>query len=254
MKNKLAAQLYTVRDEAKADFPGVLREIRAMGYAGVQISGLHGYEPERIAEVLRETGLQAAGMHVSYAELDQELDEVLRQARLFGTVDLVCPFLTDDMRNEAGYRDVRRFLNEVARKVESGGFRVSYHNHAFEFETEVDGRNALDYLLEPVPDNKLLAEIDVYWVKKAGRDPLSYLEPYRGRMPILHLKDMSRDEKQSYAEVGTGVIDFVPILKWGEAYGVDWYAVEQDVCPGNPLDSLRTSLGNLHRMIEQMEA
>jgi sugar phosphate isomerase/epimerase len=72
-------------------------------------------------------------------------------------------------------------------------------------------------------------------------------------MPIIHLKDMANDEDLSFAEVGTGSIDFEPILRWGEENGIEWYAVEQDVCPGNPMDSLRVSINNLHRLIGEMK-
>ncbi len=73
-------------------------------------------------------------------------------------------------------------------------------------------------------------------------------------MPIIHLKDMTDDEERTYAEIGTGAIDFLPILEWGEQNGVRWYAVEQDECKGSPLDSLQLSLNNLHRMADQLLA
>jgi sugar phosphate isomerase/epimerase len=254
MKQKFAAQLYTLRNELKQDFPGVLRELKKMGWAGVQISGLHGYSKEQIAQTLQETGLKTAGVHVSLDRLRNDLDEVLAEARAFGTADLICPALPGELQNEAGYRAVRQELNELARKVEGDGFRISYHNHAFEFATEMDGMSALEYLLEPVPDNRVLAEIDVYWVKKGGRDPFEFIQSYSGRMPIIHLKDMAADGSEAFAEVGTGLIDFVPILEWGEANGIEWYAVEQDVCPGDPMDSLRISLNNLNRLADERTA
>ncbi|MFN5934270.1 MAG: sugar phosphate isomerase/epimerase family protein, partial [Roseiflexaceae bacterium] len=93
---------------------------------------------------------------------------------------------------------------------------------------------------------------DTYWVKKGGADPLRFLAPYSQRMPIIHLKDMSKDGSEAFAEVGEGLIDFVPILRWGEANGIEWYAVEQDTCPRNPLDCLNTSLTNLRAMAAQL--
>lgn len=252
MKQKFAAQLYTLRNELEKDFPGVLRDLKRMGWAGVQISGLRGYTAQEIAAVLKETGLGTAGIHVSIDRLRDELDVVLEEARLFNTKDIVCPYLPENVRNAEGYTAIRAELNEVAAKIAPQGFRVSYHNHAFEFDTEVNGMNAMAYLLEPSVDNAVLAEIDVFWVKKGGLDPLTFIQPYANRMPIIHLKDMSADEHETYAEVGTGQIDFAPILQWGEANGVEWYAVEQDVCPGNPMDSLQISLNNLNKLAEQL--
>lgn len=252
MKHKFAAQLYTLRNELEQDFFGTLREVKKMGWAGVQISGLRGYKAEDIAAVLKETGLGTAGVHISFDRITNDQAEVLREAELFGTKDLIVPSLPEAMRNEDGYRSFRAALNEIARKLAPQGYRVSYHNHAFEFDTTVDGVSALEYLLAPTADNALLAEVDVYWVKKGGQDPLSFISPYANRMPVIHLKDMTNDERRTFAEIGTGSIDFAPILTWGERSGIEWYAVEQDVCPGNPMDSLQISLTNLHKLADQL--
>ncbi|TDF98680.1 sugar phosphate isomerase/epimerase family protein [Paenibacillus piri] len=254
MQHKFAAQLSTVRDLCRDDFPQILKELKRMGWAGAQISGLLGYEAREIASVMQEIGLKAAGIHVPLNRLQDELDIVIEEAELFDTKDIVLKVIGKELRTEEGYRSVRRFLNEVARKLAPQGFRISYHNHAFELESEVEGKLALEYMLEPAPDNLVLAEIDIYWVKKGNRDPLLFLEPYINRMPIIHLKDMTTDERQTFAEIGTGSIDFAPILDWCEASGVEWYAVEQDVCPGNPMDSLQISLNNLMKLAEARQS
>ncbi|WP_409346678.1 sugar phosphate isomerase/epimerase family protein [Paenibacillus sp. MBLB4367] len=252
MKSKFSAQLYTLRNELEKDFPGVLRELKKMGWAGVQISGLRGYSAEEIASVLKETGLGTAGMHIGLDRFRGELDTVLEEARLFNTKDLILPGLPESVRNEDGYRTIRSEMNDIARKLAPQGYRISYHNHAWEFDTVIEGKSALEYLLEPAPDNALLAEIDVYWVKRGGSDPVSFISPYANRMPIIHLKDMTNDERQTFAEIGTGVIDFAPILTWGEQNGIEWYCVEQDVCPGNPMDSMQISLDNLNKLADEL--
>lgn len=249
MRDKLAAQLYTLRAECQRDFPGVLRACKDMGWAGVQISGLHGWDPREIAAVLWETGLGVAGMHVGLDRLQHDLAAVLAEAELFGTQDLVCPSVPAPLRHAEGLRQVRAALNAVAAQVAPRGYRVSYHNHAFEFALQVDGKGGLEYMLEPVPENRVLAEIDIYWVRKGGADPLRFMAPYAGRMPIIHLKDMTADDEATFAEVGTGVIDFPPILAWCKEAGVQWLAVEQDQCKGDPLESLRISLHNLWGML-----
>lgn len=253
MRSKFAAQLYTLREELERDFPGVLRDLKKMGWQAVQISGLRGHSAEEISQVLKETGLRTAGMHIGLQMINNDLPEVLRQAELFGTKDLIVPFLPETLRTELGYRVVKSNLNEIARKLKPLGYTLSYHNHDFEFATQIEGQDALRYLLDPADGNEILAEIDVYWVKKGGHDPLAYIQPYAGRMPIIHLKDMTDDEEQTFAEIGTGSIDFLPILRWGEANGVNWYAVEQDVCRRSPMDSLQISLDNLHRMADRIK-
>lgn len=252
MRHKFAVQLYTLRDELKKDFFGTLREVRKMGWEAVQIDGLFGHMAEEIAEILRETGLKAAGMHVGLDRINHEFDQVLHEAKLFRTTDFFCHYLEEDLQNPEGYRKVKRDLLEAAKKAVPRGFRVGYHHHDFEFRTMIGGEPALDFLLAPENGQFIYPEPDTYWLKKAGIDPLGYINKFPRRIPILHLKDMAADEKGSFAEIGTGRIDFKPILEWGEANGVEWYAVEQDVCPGNPFDSLALSRANLLKLAERI--
>jgi sugar phosphate isomerase/epimerase len=49
-------------------------------------------------------------------------------------------------------------------------------------------------------------------------------------------------------EAETGILDWPSIFSAAEAVGVTAYIVEQDVCPGNPLDSIKISLDNLKQM------
>ncbi len=246
MLHKYAAQLYTVRDALEKDYNGVLKALREQGWQAVQVSGTRGYTPEQIAGFLRDHQLKTAGMHISIAELTNDMADVMRQATLYGTRDIIVPYLPREYQNELGYQMFKSHMNVLAKPLHAAGFRLSYHNHDFEFATTIKGVSALEYLLEPSADNAILAEIDVYWVKKGGADPLAFIAPYRNRMPIIHLKDMAADG--SFGAIGTGSIDFVPILRWGEANGIEWYAVEQDICPGDPLDALNTSLTNLRAM------
>src|SRR5699024_6035896 len=103
MEYKFAAQLYTLRNEVKEDFPGVLRDLKKMGWDGVQIDGLHGYSAKEIADVLKETGLETAGMHLPLERFRFELDAVIEEARLFNTKDIILPYLEDELQNEQGY-------------------------------------------------------------------------------------------------------------------------------------------------------
>jgi sugar phosphate isomerase/epimerase len=254
MRSKFAVQLYTLRDEIEQDFPGVLKQLKQMGWAGVQMRVPSKYEAEEAAQIAKEIGIVTAGMHFPIERFEHDLENVVKEAGLFQTQDVICPYLTEDWRNEAGYRKVKQILTDAANKLAPLGLRVSYHNHDFEFATKLDGRSALEYILDPTEGNPILAEIDVYWVKKAGEDPLTFIQPYAGRMPIIHLKDMTNDARKTFAAIGTGTIAFEPILDWCMKSEVNWLVVEQDVCLGDPMESVRTSLNNLNKMAERYEA
>ncbi|WP_219621094.1 sugar phosphate isomerase/epimerase family protein [Bacillus sp. UMB0893] len=254
LKSKFAVQLFTLRAELDRDFKGTLQRVKKIGYDAVQLGNFHGYHAEEISVMLKDLDLKTAGLHASIDRLRTDLDQVVKEAEILQTRDIICPYLPEELRNAKSYIRIKNALNNIANTLMDKGFRISYHNHAFEFQTEINDMNALDYILDPSEENHILAEIDVYWIKIGGHDPLTYIERFSNRMPIIHLKDVGKDENHSFAEVGTGILDFPSILQWGEVNGIEWYVVEQDVCPRNPLDCLELSLRNLHEMADRMQS
>jgi sugar phosphate isomerase/epimerase len=84
-------------------------------------------------------------------------------------------------------------------------------------------------------------EMDLYWVSKAGQDPIALIEKHPGRFPLMHLKDMDSTPKHFFTEVGNGTIDFKSILTHAKTAGLKYFFVEQDVTPGSPFDSIKKS-------------
>ena len=85
-------------------------------------------------------------------------------------------------------------------------------------------------------------------MQKAGQIPAAYIEQYSGRVPLVHLKDMTARCRQTFAPVGTGSVDFTPIFAAAEAGGAQWYIVEQDRAVGSAIEAARTSWNNLRAM------
>lgn len=83
--------------------------------------------------------------------------------------------------------------------------------------------------------------MDIYWVYKAKQDPIALFKKYPGRFPLWHVKDMDNTPKQMFTEVGNGVIPFKSIFAQAKVAGLDYFFNEQDVCPGDPLDSMAKS-------------
>jgi sugar phosphate isomerase/epimerase len=134
----------------------------------------------------------------------------------------------------------------------------SYHNHSFEFIRFPHGegsRTALDIIYDESDPRYLQAEIDTYWVQHGGGDPVAWIQKVKQRMPVVHLKDMviaepphPRMGSQWMAEVGEGNLNWPAILSACAESGIEWYAVEQDICQRDPFESLAISYRNLVRM------
>jgi len=94
--------------------------------------------------------------------------------------------------------------------------------------------------------------MDTYWVQFGGGDPVGWCRCLAGRLPILHLKDyrVNEESEVEFCEVGYGNLNFPEILKQAEKSGCQWFAVEQDTCPGDPFESIAKSFDYLQTLVE----
>lgn len=248
MATPIALQLYTVRDLTAQDFPGTLAQVATIGYAGVELAGYGGMAVPDLKAKLDQLHLRVAGSHVALKRLETELPQVIEECHTLHTAYLVCPVLPQELRSPEGFRALAESLNSIGETAHTNDLTLCYHNHAFEWETEVDGTPAYDWLLDHTDRAYVQFELDIYWLLKAGQDPAEYLAQQAGRMPLVHLKDMTTDERHTYAPVGTGSVQFSPVFTAAEHGGVTWYIVEQDQADGSSIEAARTSYGNLKAM------
>jgi sugar phosphate isomerase/epimerase len=240
--NPVALQMYTVRDESAKDFVQTFKRVAGIGYRAVELAGTGGFSAKDLKALLTDLNFAVAGSHVSLQQLENDLDSALDYNQELGNKNVVCPWLPEERRKSGDdYRALADTLNRAGAACVSSGMRLCYHNHAFEFET-FDGQTGWDILFQATDPNLVKAEMDVYWVEYGGQSAVEYLRKYAGRVPLVHLKDMADDEKRSFAELGQGTLDFDAILAAGDAAGVEWYIVEQDVCQRPSLESAQISL------------
>jgi len=241
----VALQMYSVREEAARDFLGTLKAVAAVGYESLELSGYGGLTAAELRNVLNGLGLRALSNHVALPLLRSTLDGVIDDCLSLGCRYLVCPWLPQDERGDAAsYRRLAAELTAMGRRCRERGLGFAYHNHDFEF-VQVDGRYALDTLLEAADAQAVKSELDVYWAYFAGVDPVQVLGHLGSRCAIVHLKDMVKDNSRTFAEVGEGRLDFPAIFAAARAAGVEFYVVEQDLCRRPALESIAISLENL---------
>ena len=238
----VALQLYTVREEAERDFEGTVSRAADMGYAGVELAGSYGRTAAQLRNILGGRGLRLAGAHVPLTQLDGDIQSVIEFHLELGNRFVVCPWLPEERRKTADdYRRLAEILNRAGQACKEHGIQLCYHNHAFELE-RFDGQAALDILFEATDPELVKAEIDTYWVEYGGANAVEYIRKYAGRVPLVHLKDMSGDGTRDFAELGQGIMEWDPIFLACEAAKTRWYIVEQDKCTRPPLESARISL------------
>ena len=239
----IGIQLYTVREDLSQDPFGTLRELAGMGYQGIELAGLVDRKVEEWKRWVDDLDLRVAGSHAPLEELQKDLDRIMDEQETLDNHRLVLPWLPEEIQNQGseGYRQIGEFLDEVSEKIAPRGFSISYHNHSFEFLPDGKGY-LLDTLLEAGSKKNFKFELDTYWVRHGGVDPEEYMRKYRGRIELLHIKDMGPGEQRPFTEIGSGILDWEGIFKAAQEVGVEWFIVEQDVCSGPALESARKSL------------
>lgn len=262
----LAAQLYTIRQHTQTvdDFARSLSKIREIGYRAVQVSAIGAIADADVKQIAADNGLRICNTHIAYDRLQNDLNAVIAQHQLWDCRHIAIGSMPEAFRDSAdGYKRFAEIGSQIGERLAAAGMTFSYHNHSFEF-VKFDGRAGLEILFDESDPRYLQAELDTYWVQHGGGDPVAWIDRLAGRMPVVHLKDMvmlpppsksSPNElggdlrpQQAMAEVGEGNLNFPGILAACRRAGVEWYAVEQDICQRDPFESLAISFQNLAAM------
>lgn len=245
--DRIGLQLYTVRDAAAKDLPGTLARVAEIGYRDVEFAGYHGRSPREISELLTRYGLRAPSTHIPVAELRGDWKKVLDDAKTIGHEYVTIPWLGDSERaTVATWKRTASLFNRGAFEAKGAGLKFAYHNHDFEFRT-IGGVVPFDVLIAETDPTLVTFEMDIYWVVRAGRDPLEYLTRFPNRFSMFHAKDSGGPPKHEMVDVGKGVIDFKRILAEGKRVGVQHVFVEHDN-PSDPLASIATSYQYLSKL------
>lgn len=244
----LAAQLYTVREHTQTaeDFRSTLKKVSDIGYTSVQVSAIGPIPAEEVKAALDDNNLTCCITHIAYDRLLNDLPQVIEDHKLWNCNNVGIGSMPKEFREsgEQGYKNFIPFANDVGRKLAAADMTFSYHNHSFEFE-RYGNRTGLDILYDD--SENLNAIIDTYWIVHGGADPAAWIRKVAGRMPVVHLKDMViQGRDQIMAEVGEGNLNWPEILKACEESGVEYLAIEQDICQRDPFESLAISYNNLH--------
>jgi sugar phosphate isomerase/epimerase len=257
---KLGVQLYTVRDQMKADFDGTIAKVAAIGYKEVEFAGYFDHTPQQVRAVLDHNGLTSPSCHVEYAVLGDKWPSVIESSKIIGQSYIVCPWISEELRKQPDiWQRAAETFNRAGEISKKSGIQFAYHNHWFEF-LPVNGKLPYDMLLEQCDPDLVKMELDLCWITVAGADPLTYFNRYPGRFPLVHVKDMKKLPKVSTAgsqdfgssltdmsSVGSGIIDWKRIFAQSDKAGIKHYIVEHDK-PENPFESIKKSYDYLIKL------
>ena len=252
----ISVQLHSLASQASTDLVDTLFRLKTIGYeavepvrrgrmsqatvdffrrmVGKEFDSLFLPEPgiRDLRDALDLTGMAVSGCHVWLPDDPKDFGPILDEQQVLGNKKLVVPGIIDHERGRAeDFSDMERIkrlaqtFNNLADQARSNGMKIGYHNHWEEFSTDFDGRSGLELFFDLV-DPEVFAELDVYWVHAAGRDPVELIQTLGARVELIHVKDGSGEPGQLNTAVGRGALDIPAIL--AAARNVSAYTVEFD--------------------------
>jgi sugar phosphate isomerase/epimerase len=234
----IGLQLYTLRDSLDTDFENVMKQVADIGYIGVEATAKYGGTPQG-AKLFRDLGLTVVGVH-SPLPLGDKKNEVLETVAILGTKRLICPWLPPERFATAdSIKAVCDELNRGDEIARENGLTLLYHNHWFEYQL-VDGTPAYKIMVEHLAPTVQL-ELDTYWIKVGGQDPVQVVKEFGARAPLLHIKDGPAEKiEQDMTAVGDGVMDVPGIINAAQS-SAEWLVVELDRCATDMMQAVAKS-------------
>jgi len=248
--DKISVQLYTLRDQLAIDLDASLAELREIGYTRVEHAGFVGRTATQFRAALDRAGLRATSGHAS---IPQPFDAAsweatLEDANIVGNKYIVHPWFGQaangqPIRDSAIYKAFARDLNRAGALARKHGLSFGYHNHHNEFARQDGGtRTGYDILTGETEPGLVHLEVDLFWAFRGAHDPVDLIHQNRGRIRQVHVKDLNN--AGTFADPGTGFIDFARIFEHSREAGLVEYIVERDDAgspPRTPADALVTA-------------
>jgi sugar phosphate isomerase/epimerase len=235
-------QLYTLRNAISEDLPGTIRKVAEIGFTQVEPYNFVATAKE-LGAALKENGLTAPSGHAPLMSQDQ--DEIFAAAKELGITTVIDPFLPAEHWQKAeDIQATAEKLNAAAKKGAEYGIRVGYHNHAWELESTIEGRTALEYFASLL-DPELVLEVDTYWAAVGGQDPVELLARLGDRVKFIHIKDgpLNKDNK-AQQPAGQGKVPVMEVIAAAKSLEVG--VVEFDDYAGDIFDGIAQSLAFLN--------
>lgn len=239
---KIGLQMISVKDLSPKDIVGVLEEVAKVGYQGVEFArGFFGKTAAELKKACDELGLVPVSDHVFIDLMRKDIDQIIENCKTLEMPYVAFPGPGMDTHN-ASEEDIAALINDIrniAQKFKDNGIQCILHSPMELYEKDKSGKILFDRIMEEIPKELLLAQIDTAWAMVGGQDPASYIRKYAGRIDVMHIKDfyppipaqdvMAARRDAAYmqdADVGEGVMDVPGILQACRDSGVKWVIVE----------------------------
>lgn len=237
-KPEIGLQLYSLRHEFEADVPGTLAKIHEMGIRKVEGGGTYGHSMDEFKSMLKQNALSVVSVGAGYQQLIDDPQSIVDNANAFGAKFVMCAWIPHpgDTFTIEHVQKAAEVFNNAGRLMKENGISFNYHIHGYEFRPHEDG-TLFDYLVRHTDPQYVNFELDVFWSKQGGQDPVELLKKYPDRFTMLHLKDRapgtpgSKDghaPDETNVVLGQGDVNIAGVMEAAREIGIKQYFIEDE--------------------------
>ena len=231
-------ELYSLRNQLKTDVPGTLAKIKSWNIKEVESIGTYGMSREDFKSLISKNDLKIVSVAAEYDQLEKNPQSAIEEAKALGAKYVVC-FWIPHNGNEFGIGETKKAMavfTAAGKLMQQNGLSFCYHPHGYVFRA-YEGGTLFDYMVKNTDPRYVNYELDVFWVKIPGHDPVALMQKYPGRFPLLHLKDSKpgtpgnlngHADVESNVILGQGEIDIAGIVKQAKKIGVKHFFIEDE--------------------------
>lgn len=240
----IGVQISSVRKylQTPEDILTSFKKVSQIGYKTIQLQWISpNISAEFINAAIKEAHLTCIGTQDYYDEVIPHLENIIKMNVLYGSNYICVSGIPERFQSYEGCLAFAKELNMIAERLEYVGKLLILHPRWQEF-MKYDGKFALDILLENTTNNFQL-ELDVYHIIKAGYDPIFWIKKVKGRMDLIHFKDMTvtPNGEELLMPVGHGNTSWSTIFDACSQSGVKYGFAEQETWQKDPFQYLKES-------------
>jgi sugar phosphate isomerase/epimerase len=262
-KELTGIQLYSIRDDMKADALGTLKKLSSFGYKHVEHANyvdrkFYGWSPKDFKKVLDDLGMAMPSGHTVMSKTrhwdDTKKDftdawkYTVEDAAVCGQMFVISPSMSQEARKSSS--ELKAFMdlfNKSGELCKKSGMKFGYHNHDFEFSEKLDGSTVYDIILKNTDPSLVMQQLDIGNLYNGGANALEVVKQYPGRFESMHVKDEIKategNERYESTILGAGIVNPKEVIDLGRKNGTIHFIIEQESYQGKtPLDCAKEDL------------
>lgn len=240
---EIGLQMGSMRKMFSQGMPATLARIKELGITELEAGFGRGVDHETFKKLLQENGLKIIATGGSFERIANKdsIQKVIATAKELGAQFIVCywiPHAGDDF-TFADMKKAVEVFNTAGKTLKENGLALTYHPHGYEFrEYEGGGKSTLfEYMMDNTNPEYINFQMDVFWIKNPGQDPVALLKKYPTRWKMLHLKDRrfgavnnlnGRQDVETNVVLGTGDVGIAEVMKTAKKIGIKHYFIEDE--------------------------